>query len=260
VYHATDKRVTTLDARGFFIGHSALVDIAEYREETVGFETNDKILCYTDGLTEGCNSANELYGKDRLFKAVARYGDRSPRELLDTLLDDQTTFRDKVPLRDDFTMLCIQIGDSEKLLKESGFTKKDAPNILGIRTIPEIEKMCAIILRTMDYYGFTDLEIKRTKVCIFEMAINAVIHGNGSDPRKKALVLYKVAQSKVIISIVDEGDGYDYLHVPDPLLEENLLKDHGRGIHFIKTYMDEVHYNKKGNRIMVIKYHDGKKV
>ncbi len=255
VYHAKQKKVSTLDARGSFIGHSALAQIAEYREDTIQFAPDDKILFYTDGLTEGNNRNNELYGKDRLMKAVKKFGELPLREVLNKIIEDQNRFRQEVELRDDFTMLCIQIGDSEHLLKESGFTKEDAPNILIIHKLSDIEKVCSLILKAMDNFGFPDKDIKRMKVCIFEMAINAVVHGNRNNSNKKALILYKVLPHMVTISVVDDGDGYDHAALPNPLDNENLLKDHGRGVYIVKTYMDEVHFNKKGNRILVKKFH-----
>ena len=255
VYHTNHKKVTTLDARGSFIGHAALANIAEYREDTVRFAPDDKILFYTDGLTEGSNRKNELYGKDRLMKAVTKYGELSLSDLLNKILEDQTRFRQGIDLRDDFTMLCIQVGDSEHLLQGSGFKKEDAPNILVINKLSDIEKVCSIILRAMDNCGFPDMNIKRMKVCIFEMTINAVTHGNRNDFNKKVLILYKVIQDRVIISVVDDGDGYDYAALANPLDEENLLKESGRGVYIVKSYMDEVHFNKKGNRILVKKYH-----
>lgn len=259
VYHAADKKISTLDARSFFIGHSALVDIAKYNEETVSFDSDDKILFYTDGLTEGCNPDNELYGKDRLMKVVKDNGDLPLSDLLNRIIEDQECFRQGTELRDDFTMLCIKIGDSGHLLKESGFSREDAPSVLIINKMNEIDKVCSVILRAMDNCGFSDNEIKRAKVCLFEMILNSILHGNQNNPNKKVLLLYKIAQEKIVISVVDEGNGYEYKNLPNPLTDKNLLKESGRGVYIIKNYMDEVHFNKKGNRILVVKYHKGEK-
>lgn len=255
VYHKRNKEVSCLDARGFFIGHSALAEIAEYAEQEVSFEPEDKILFYTDGLTEGANKKNELYGQDRLMQAVKKNGELPIDDLLKAVLSDQTTFREGALLRDDFTMLSIQLGDAESLLKESGFTKAEAPQILVIRETSEIERICPIILKAMDKYGFSDKEIKRTKLCIFELVSNSIIHAHYNDPKKRVLLLYTVSQEKVTLSIVDEGNGYDYANLPNPLAPENILKEHGRGVYIVRQFMDEVSHNEKGNRILIIKYH-----
>lgn len=255
VYHTEKKEVSTLDARGFFIGHSALEDIVKYNEETVLFEPEDKVVFYTDGLTEGCNRSNELYGKERLIKRIKESGHLSPNDLLNEILEDQVRFREGTELRDDFTMLCIQLRDSEYIMRESGFTKEDMPDTIIIYEPYEIEGVCATILRTMDRRGFTDKEINRIRVCFFEMVINSIDHGNKNNPNKKVIILYKITLDKVIISIIDEGEGFDYNCLPNPLDAENLLKESGRGLFIIRNYVDEVYFNKKGNRILVVKYH-----
>jgi sigma-B regulation protein RsbU (phosphoserine phosphatase) len=108
LYRAATGEVETMGARGFFIGHSALLEIAEYTEEKVALEPNDKMLFYTDGLTEGCNPAHEFYGLNRLLEIVKENGSLPPRAFLDSILEDQTRFRGGHELRDDFSMLCIE--------------------------------------------------------------------------------------------------------------------------------------------------------
>lgn len=51
----------------------------------------------------------------------------------------------------------------------------------------------------------------------------------------------------------DEGDGFDPAMLPDPKDPENLLKPYGRGIMLIRTFMDEVEFNDRGNEITMIK-------
>ncbi|MBN1309152.1 MAG: SpoIIE family protein phosphatase [Chitinispirillaceae bacterium] len=254
LFHAEDRRVTRLDAKGFFIGHSALLSVAEYCNETVRLEPGDKLLFYSDGLTEGYNGRGALYGGERLGRAFADSGEGDVRSIIDTIVKSQADFREGTPLRDDFTLLCIQVGDSERLLAESGFSREEAPSILVATMLHEIDNVCSVILREMDRYGFTDQSIKQFKICVFEMLTNAIIHGNDGDPRKKALVFYKVTKTEATISVVDEGEGFDYTAVPDPLLPENRVRDHGRGIFLIRHYCDEVTFNAAGNRVMGRKF------
>jgi serine phosphatase RsbU (regulator of sigma subunit)/anti-sigma regulatory factor (Ser/Thr protein kinase) len=255
VYHQLTKDVSFIESRGFFIGHAALIDIAEYTEEEINFESEDKVLFYTDGLTEGSNPQHELYGSERLSAMVKTYGYLPPDELLSTILKDQETFRNGAALRDDFTMLCIQVGDAEHLLKESGFIRDDLPKMLVIREMCDIERLCPLILKTMDKCGFYDKEIRRLKLCLYELIINSIHHGHQYDAKKRVLVLYTITPEKAAISIVDEGSGFDYTAVPNPLDSDNILKEHGRGIYIVRQFTDEMHYNKKGNRILIVKYH-----
>lgn len=255
IYNSRNGQIVRLDSKGFFIGHSALLDIVEYRDNVVQLDSGDKILFYTDGLTEGVNENHELYGGDRLTNVFQQCGSSDVQTIIDLVVSDQANFRNGTALRDDFTILCIEMGDSDYLLADSGFTRQDEPNILIVNKFNDIEKVCSMILKEMDRSGFDDKAIKQFKICIFEMLTNAFQHGNRGDESKKVRVFYKITSFSSTISVIDEGKGFDHRNVPDPLLPENRMKDHGRGVFLIRHYLDEVEYNAKGNRVLGRKYH-----
>jgi serine/threonine-protein kinase RsbW len=87
-----------------------------------------------------------------------------------------------------------------------------------------------------------------------EAANNAITHGNSGDPAKAATIDLTVGQGQVDITIEDEGPGFDYSHLEDPTSDENLLKESGRGVMLIHSFMDEVHYIGPGNRVRLVKY------
>ncbi len=93
----------------------------------------------------------------------------------------------------------------------------------------------------------------------FEEALrNAMIHGNKSASNKKVAVETEIEGNKVTIMVEDEGEGFDPESLPDPTLDENLLKESGRGVYLINHLMDEVRYENDGRRVVMIKYLDKK--
>jgi serine/threonine-protein kinase RsbW len=48
--------------------------------------------------------------------------------------------------------------------------------------------------------------------------------------------------------IADEGEGFDFEHLPDPLSPENLMRTSGRGIFLIRSFMDEFRMRRLGAR------------
>jgi serine/threonine-protein kinase RsbW len=81
-------------------------------------------------------------------------------------------------------------------------------------------------------------------VAVRESVINAIKHGNRHDIEKVVLVEFSAVPSdtptKLVVSIQDQGDGFDPDHLADPLAPENLLKSSGRGIFFMRSFMDDV--------------------
>ena len=89
----------------------------------------------------------------------------------------------------------------------------------------------------------------------FEEALrNAMIHGNKMDPGKKVTIETKVDANIVFICVEDEGEGFAPEALPDPTLNENLLKEGGRGVYLTQHLMDEVRYENGGRRVVMKKY------
>jgi len=81
-------------------------------------------------------------------------------------------------------------------------------------------------------------------VAVRESVINAIKHGNREDHGKLVTVEFSFAPaadpSELIVRVVDEGEGFDPQEVADPLAPENILKSSGRGIFFMRSFMDDV--------------------
>ena len=81
-------------------------------------------------------------------------------------------------------------------------------------------------------------------VSVRESVINAIKHGNRFDPSKRVTVEFALepaaTPNALVIRITDEGEGFDPVEVADPLAPENILKSSGRGIFFMRNFMDDV--------------------
>lgn len=90
--------------------------------------------------------------------------------------------------------------------------------------------------------GFNEDSCQRIAMAVREAAVNAVLHGNAYDPNKKVSVSCETNGDALVIRVADQGNGLDPTAVPDPLAPENLLKQSGRGIFLIRSFMDEVRF------------------
>jgi serine/threonine-protein kinase RsbW len=77
-------------------------------------------------------------------------------------------------------------------------------------------------------------------MAVREAVTNAVVHGNAQDEGKAVELTLKSSPEAVEITVHDQGQGFRPEEVPDPTEEENILKTSGRGIFFMRTFMDEV--------------------
>lgn len=127
-----------------------------------------------------------------------------------------------------------------------------------------------------------DRERTRIGIALEEALANAVIHGNlaisselrgrddeayqqllderRSDPRygrRRVFVRAMFDRTCATFVIRDEGDGFDPTSLADPTDVENLLKASGRGVLLMRSFMDGVHYNERGNEVTLVKYAPG---
>lgn len=92
------------------------------------------------------------------------------------------------------------------------------------------------------YMNFDEDSVHWIGMSVRESVTNAIQHGNKLDLKKKVDVHYEVRPDRLSISVRDQGNGFKAEEIPNPLDAENLLKPSGRGIFYIRTFMDEVEF------------------
>jgi serine/threonine-protein kinase RsbW len=81
-------------------------------------------------------------------------------------------------------------------------------------------------------------------VAVRESVINAIKHGNREDRTKHVTVEFtlrpRARPEEFVVRVLDEGEGFDPTEIANPLDPENMLKSSGRGIFFMRNFMDDV--------------------
>ena len=95
------------------------------------------------------------------------------------------------------------------------------------------------VLREAKEAGFDEDDLHKIGISVRECMVNAVVHGNRYNARKKVQLKVSRASGRIAISIADEGEGFDPSAVPDPLASENLLRFSGRGVMLMQAFMDD---------------------
>ncbi|HSR69503.1 MAG TPA: ATP-binding protein [Acidobacteriota bacterium] len=77
---------------------------------------------------------------------------------------------------------------------------------------------------------------------IRESVINAIQHGNREDENKTVGVCLTASPDGLVVLVRDQGEGFNEDDLPDPTDSENLLKPSGRGIFYVRSFMDDVSF------------------
>jgi serine/threonine-protein kinase RsbW len=117
-------------------------------------------------------------------------------------------------------------------------------------TSPFIDQLMRFISRFRGADG-NNFEIE---IALREALVNAIVHGNQNDPRKRVYVNCRcTTDGQVSITVEDEGNGFVHDAVPDPTSPNNRQRTHGRGIYLIRTMMDDVDFEKGGSVVRMRK-------
>jgi serine/threonine-protein kinase RsbW len=92
--------------------------------------------------------------------------------------------------------------------------------------------------------GLTDEALFGLDMAVREAVTNAVLHGNRQDEAKPVEISFDARGGEFVVAVRDRGEGFDPTRVADPTAEENLLKASGRGILFMRTFMDSVEWSR----------------
>jgi serine/threonine-protein kinase RsbW len=106
--------------------------------------------------------------------------------------------------------------------------------------IETVATAAAAVAQFIGRSGMSDDAAFGIDMAVREAVTNAVLHGNRQDENKTVDIVLKSSSVAVEISVHDQGPGFNPEDVPDPTTNENILKTSGRGIFFMRTFMDEV--------------------
>ena len=117
-----------------------------------------------------------------------------------------------------------------------------------------VSKASADVLAFLKPLKLDEGEVFDIRLCLEEALINAMKYGNRLDKDVPVKLTAGFDDGSVEITIEDQGPGFDVRRLKDCTQDENALRNHGRGVHLMQQLMDEVKYNDRGNRVLMVKH------
>ena len=106
--------------------------------------------------------------------------------------------------------------------------------------IEAVEEAATAAAGVLSRSGIDENAAYAIDMALREAVTNAVLHGNKRDETKFVDITLSSTPAGLEIKVHDQGPGFNPDTIPDPTKDENLLKSSGRGIFFMRTFMDEV--------------------
>jgi len=122
-----------------------------------------------------------------------------------------------------------------------------------LNELPKVEKFSQNVAKKA---SLNDDKSDNVAIVLTELVNNAILHGNKNQLEKKVTLKATYYHDRVVLSVKDEGNGFDPSTLRDPTDPENLWKDNGRGIFLVKHLLDNVEFRPSptGMEIIVTAY------
>lgn len=219
-----------------------------YRQNTISIRPGDRLLLYTDGVTEAMTPLQELYGEDRLRTFMNSHADSPAATVLRALRKDIDVFAGSAPQFDDSTMLLLDFRGREVAMTR--------------RTFPAVEKAVTDVLSFVEAeLGKADCPVKtQTAICVAieELVVNIAHYAYPGGTGSAELAIGIDRDSRIATFVIsDTGVPFNPLEKQDPDItrpaEEREIG--GLGIFIVKKTMDTVSYARVGgeNRLTMKK-------
>ena len=124
-------------------------------------------------------------------------------------------------------------------------------------TLDSVDAAETSVLQVAEEMGFREEELHQIGMAVRESMVNAVVHGNRYSARKKVHLSVMKSPDRLTVVVADEGEGFNLNSLPDPLAEENLLRQSGRGLLLIQAFVDEFQVRRgqlAGTEVRMVKY------
>ena len=210
-----------------------------FKEQEMPFRYDDAIFLYTDGLTEAENAAHEQFGEKRMEESL--HGRKSAQDRLDSIKQQVSAFVGDAPQSDDLTMLFIHYVPSERRL------------VLKNR-IDQISLLPEFVNEAVKASALAPEMADRLNLALEEAVANVISYAYPEGTAGEVQVDVALTDRALSFTVTDSGQPFD------PTAREEVDTDAdlenrsvgGLGIHLIRQIMDEVRYERRGGKNVLI--------
>lgn len=226
-------------------------DYHSFKTEIIQLNPGDRLVLYTDGITEALNVKGEFYNENYLSNVLYHHRRADVPNLVKEVVKSIHQFAEGIEQADDITLLIL------------GYQK----NIISVETaletrairIPNQLDQLHVIVETIDVlsseWNISSKASMELNLVLEELFTNIVFYAFPDKKEHLIDICFSLSTSGVLeVVIVDDGKYFDLIEASEEVKLDAAIEERkvgGLGIHFVKQMMDEMHYQRKGGKNIV---------
>ena len=219
-----------------------------YKNHELTIAPGDRLFIYTDGVTEATDSANQLYGEERLLAALKRDEAKklSPKKLLAFVREDIDSFVGGADQFDDITMLGMVFKE-----KSGGNSMKELKIAADDQNMERVNEFIHSCLPS----DCTPITLNKIDLAVEEIFVN-IAHYAYNPEVGEARISASFSDNILTVIFKDKGKEFNPIAKDDPdiTLSAEEREIGGLGIFLTKKFMDSVDYEyTNGENILTIR-------
>ena len=233
------------DVHGPMIG---AMDGVPYDEAKVVLGVDDKLVLFTDGVTEAFDAERQAYGEERLEEMLGRVSKLGTKYLVDELVQEVDDFVGEAEQSDDITVFCLRHvaweGREDRALIELHLKNE----------LSEIERCLQGLAEFCERFDIA-AEIQQGLSVVLDDLLNNIV-SYAFDDEEEHIIEVSLATDgeRLIVTVSDDGVEFDPFERAAPDTESDIDERQigGLGIHLIKNLMDDFSYQPIDGRNVVV--------
>jgi len=227
-----------------------LDEAACYPARTLRLQPGQTLMLYTDGITEAADTAQQLFGTERLLAHLEQSPSRSAADLASGLLAEVDRFADGAGQADDITVLAL---NWHHALADRNASMLDLTIHASMDHVFAALERCDASLREQ---GVATAVREDIRLVLEELMVNMVQHGHAGDPNRTIELHLRLSEDAVQIELNHDGHPFDPLQAPMPTLTGDIADADqvgGLGIHLVRAMASELSYShdEHGNHLQL---------
>gem|GEM_PF-913827 len=201
-----------------------------YEKEITKLKDRDRILLFTDGVSEAINENNQLYGRERIVETL-NSRKLNENEVIDVLKDDVYKFIGKASQSDDITIFSLEFKQSEQLIFKDDFK------------LSYVDQINDMILKNLDF--ISPKCSSEISIIIDEIYSNIYNYGLKNKVNGFLKVIKTCDDKSLTMYFIDNGVKFNPLEskAPSTSLSAEERPIGGLGIMIAKSLADDISYS-----------------